>query len=71
VEEMLSIGLFLNDLNLYDGSSEILVTGTQHARQLQNAIEKVREISDQCLSYLKGTQYMRLFRITRKSECKD
>jgi hypothetical protein len=53
VEEMLSIGLFLNDLNFYDGSSEILVTGTQHARQLQNAIEKVREISDQYLSYFK------------------
>jgi len=37
---MLSIGLFLHDLNFYDGSSEILVTGMQHARTLQAAIDK-------------------------------
>jgi hypothetical protein len=43
VEEMLSIGLYLNDLNFYDGSSEILISGIQHAKQLQTAIEKVRE----------------------------
>ena len=42
-EEMLSIGLFLSDLNSYDGSSEILISGIQHARQLQKAIEKVRD----------------------------
>lgn len=40
-EEMVSVGLFLNDLNFYDGSSEILISGIQHARQLQMAIEKV------------------------------
>lgn len=37
---MVSIGLFLHDLNFYDGSSEILVTGMQHARTLQLAIDK-------------------------------
>jgi hypothetical protein len=37
---MLSIGLFLHDLNFYDGSSEILITGMQHARTLQAAIDK-------------------------------
>jgi guanylate cyclase len=37
---MLSIGLFLHDLNFYDGSSEILISGMQHARTLQDAIDK-------------------------------
>ncbi|CAF4753061.1 unnamed protein product, partial [Rotaria magnacalcarata] len=36
-EEMLSVGLFLRDLNFYDGSSEILIVGMQHARTLQVA----------------------------------
>ncbi|CAF0824330.1 unnamed protein product [Adineta ricciae] len=40
VEEMVSIGLYLSDLNFYDGSSEILISGIQHARQLQAAIDK-------------------------------
>jgi hypothetical protein len=39
-EEMLSVGLFLHDLNFYDGSSEILIAGMQHARTLQAAIDK-------------------------------
>lgn len=39
-EEMLSVGLYLQDLNFYDGSSEILITGMQHARTLQAAIDK-------------------------------
>ncbi|CAF0806920.1 unnamed protein product [Adineta steineri] len=39
-EEMLSVGLFLHDLNFYDGSSEILIAGMQHARSLQAAIDK-------------------------------
>jgi len=38
---MMSIGLALHDLNFYDGSSEILISGMQHARQLQAAIDKV------------------------------
>ena len=53
MEEMLSIGLFLNDLNFYDGSSEILISGIQHAKQLQAAIEKVRETGDQCCFFFK------------------
>ncbi|CAF0908758.1 unnamed protein product, partial [Didymodactylos carnosus] len=39
-EEMVSIGLSLHDLNFYDGSSEILISGMQHARHLQAAIDK-------------------------------
>ncbi|CAF5010523.1 unnamed protein product, partial [Rotaria socialis] len=37
---MLSVGLFLHDLNFYDGSSEILIAGMQHTRTLQIAIDK-------------------------------
>ena len=37
---MLSVGLFLHDLNFYDGSSEILIAGMQHTRTLQVAIDK-------------------------------
>lgn len=37
---MLSVGLCLHDLNFYDGSSEILIAGMQHARTLQAAIDK-------------------------------
>jgi hypothetical protein len=33
-EEMLSVGLFLHDLNFSDGSSEILIADMQHARTL-------------------------------------
>jgi hypothetical protein len=40
-EEMINIGLTLHDLNFYDGSSEVLIAGMQHARQLQFAIDKV------------------------------
>ncbi|CAF1002502.1 unnamed protein product [Rotaria sordida] len=39
-EEMLGVGLFLDDLNFYDGSSEILIAGMQHAQTLQAAIDK-------------------------------
>lgn len=39
-EEMVHIGLTLHDLNFYDGSSEILIAGIQHMKQLQAAIEK-------------------------------
>jgi hypothetical protein len=42
---MMTIGLTLHDLNFYDGSSEILIAGMQHARQLQAAIDKVKIIA--------------------------
>lgn len=37
---MQAVGLTLHDLNFYDGSSEILIAGMQHARTLQAAIDK-------------------------------
>ena len=42
----MNIGLTLHDLNFYDGSSEILIAGMQHTRQLQAAIDKVSMTSD-------------------------
>ena len=41
IQEMINIGLTLHDLNFYDGSSEVLIAGMQHAKQLQAAIDKV------------------------------
>lgn len=38
---MNQIGLSINDLNFYDGTSEILISSMQHNKQLQSAIEKV------------------------------
>ena len=49
-EDLLNVGLTLHDLNFYDGTSEILIAGMQHARHLQAAIEKVNESSTESLS---------------------
>jgi hypothetical protein len=42
--QMHQVGLYLNDLNKFDGSAEMLVTELQHHDQLQKAFETVREI---------------------------
>ncbi|RNA21511.1 soluble guanylate cyclase 88E-like isoform X1 [Brachionus plicatilis] len=39
MEEMSKFGLYLNDLNKFDGSAEMLVTEMQHEAQLQKAYE--------------------------------
>ena len=70
-EEMLSLGLFLNDLNFYDGSSEILISGIQHTRQLQTAIAKVRENNNEFLSCFKAARCMNHFRVTSKYACSE
>lgn len=44
---MLNVGLTLHDLNFYDGTSEILIAGMQHARHLQAAIEKVTKTNSE------------------------
>ena len=41
MEEMSKFGLYLNDLNKFDGSAEMLVTEMQHQAQLQKAYETV------------------------------
>ncbi len=48
----MNIGLTLHDLNFYDGSSEILIAGMQHARQLQAAIDEQHA----WISKLQGTK---------------
>ncbi|CAF1629354.1 unnamed protein product, partial [Didymodactylos carnosus] len=40
IEEMVSLGLYLNDLNFYDGTSEMLTAGTERSRQLKQAIDR-------------------------------
>jgi hypothetical protein len=39
--QLKEIGLYLNDLNKYDGTPEILVTELQHSDQLQVALDAV------------------------------
>ena len=39
--EMQQVGLYLNDLNKFDGSAEMLVTELQHHSQLQKAFNAV------------------------------
>jgi len=39
---MISAGLHLTDLNLFDGTSELLITSMHQTREIENAIEKVR-----------------------------
>jgi hypothetical protein len=42
MEEMQKVGLYLNDLNKFDGSAEWLVTEMQNNSKLQKAFEAVR-----------------------------
>ena len=44
LDEMSNVGLFVNDLNLYDGSRDRVMAGHQHASRLEHAIEKVQLI---------------------------
>ena len=41
MDEMQQVGLYLNDLNKFDGSAEMLVTELQHHSQLQKAFNAV------------------------------
>lgn len=41
IEDMANLGLYLNDLNKFDGTSEMLVVEEQHSRQLQKAFVAV------------------------------
>ena len=39
--QLKDIGLYLNDLNKFDGSAEMLVTDLQHSDKLQKAFDLV------------------------------
>jgi hypothetical protein len=41
MDQLHEIGLYLNDLNKFDGSAEMLVTELQHGDQLQKAFDAV------------------------------
>lgn len=41
MEQLEEIGLYLNDLNKYDGTAEMLVTELQHSDQLRKAFDAV------------------------------
>lgn len=48
---MKSVGLYLNDLNKFDGSAEMLVVEEQHHQQLQKAFVAVRIMNQQDHAY--------------------
>ncbi len=41
---MMSAGLHLNDLNLFDGTSELLITSMHQRKEIEDVMEKVRII---------------------------
>lgn len=41
MDHLSEVGLYLTDLNRFDGSAEMLVTEMQHNSQLQKAFEMV------------------------------
>lgn len=44
IEDMANVGLYLNDLNRFDGSGEMLVIEEQHNQQLQKAFVAVNNL---------------------------
>jgi hypothetical protein len=43
-EDMISAGLHLNDLNLFDSTSDLLITGIHQEREIEDAIAKVSRL---------------------------
>ena len=41
-EDIVSAGLYLTDLNLFDNTSDLLITGMQQERAIEDAFAKVR-----------------------------
>lgn len=42
VEDMIKMGVYVNDLNLHDSSRELILAGTQQSAELQLALDQVR-----------------------------
>lgn len=69
VEDMIKMGVYVNDLNLHDSSRELILAGTQQSAELQLALDQVkppdkeRPISkaDSC-----STGELNLYKITDK-----
>ncbi len=41
VEDMIKMGVYVNDLNLHDSSRELILAGTQQSAELQLALDHV------------------------------
>lgn len=41
VEDMIKMGVYVNDLNLHDSSRELILAGTQQSAELQLALDQV------------------------------
>ena len=39
------MGLYINELNMYDGSRDMVMAGWQHASKLESLIEQVMEFA--------------------------
>uniref|UniRef100_A0A667YVH2 guanylate cyclase n=1 Tax=Myripristis murdjan TaxID=586833 RepID=A0A667YVH2_9TELE len=46
VEDMIKMGVYVNDLNLHDSSRELILAGTQQSAELQLALDQVKESSE-------------------------
>lgn len=44
VEDMIKMGVYVNDLNLHDSSRELILAGTQQSAELQLALDQVESI---------------------------
>lgn len=42
VEDMIKMGVYVNDLNLHDSSRELILAGTQQSAELQLALDQVK-----------------------------
>ncbi|XP_025087604.1 soluble guanylate cyclase 88E-like isoform X3 [Pomacea canaliculata] len=54
LEELQDLGMFINDLNLYDSSREMVIAGWQHASQLEYLMEQQVEKSNKIRKNLKA-----------------
>lgn len=43
VEDMIKMGVYVNDLNLHDSSRELILAGTQQSAELQLALDQVKQ----------------------------
>ncbi len=42
MEDMIKMGVYVNDLNLHDSSRELILAGTQQSAELQLALDQVK-----------------------------
>ena len=54
-DDMISAGLHLTDLNLFDSASELLINSMPQSKEVEDVIEKVKMISNgkenQCIVF--------------------